>query len=268
MSLEGRIAERKVSDGKIVERNMEGVTPREGNGWVRGRPLKYDPLPRLRVGESAELRTPPRREGSKAHLVRYYQAAKELGFRVSIVTIDGNTVRVTRVPQDAPPLAKRLRIPREEVVRLYREGRLTNQEIGERAGISPAWVRAIAREAGEPVNEERRSPKIEKRKLEELYVRRGFSSNAIAKELGWDPGTVRRELRSHGVELRDDRRDPRYRAVLSLKVGESIKLPRLEPRPGSAEVTSRAYRDAGRTAGIKVSVQKIDEETVRVTRTS
>lgn len=250
------MAARRIGDEDLIK-------PATG---LNGRQLKYDPLPRLQAGESAELTTPPQREGSKAHLVRYYQAAKELGFRVSIVTIDETTVRVTRVPEDAPPLAKRLRIPRKEVVRLYREGRLTNQEIGKRAGVSPAWVRTIAREAGEPVNGRQRWPAIEKRKLEELYVRRGLSSNAIAKQLGCDPAKVRRELRSHGIELRDDRRFLNYQGIRALKVGESVTLPRIDPRSSSADATSRGYRDAARTAGFKVSVRKIDEETVRVTR--
>ena len=234
-----------------------------------GRPLKYDPLLRLRVGQSVELRTPPHRQGSKAHLVRYYQAAKEQGIRVSVATIGAETVRVRRVPEGAPP-PRYSRIPKEKMVRLYREGRLTNEQIAGRAGVSVSRVRALAREAGEPVNEitvRTRWPVIDKGRLEELHVRRRPTVNAVAKALAVSRGHVARSLRVHWIAERDDRGRPRHHGVRSLKVGESVDLPRWnQDATRRSRYASENYHAAARAAGMRISVRRMDEGTVRVTR--
>jgi hypothetical protein len=228
---------------------------------------KYPELGQLEVGESVDLPSGPVRKSQKYLYTLFYEMAKAAGIRVSVRTLGEDTVRVTRIRLEGPPASK-LKIPREDLLKLYRSGKLSNEEIAKRAGVTASRVRAIAKEAGEPVNRlgRRLCPKINKKDLEALYLRSKLSAFAIAKKLGADQATVRRLLRSHGIELRDDRKDPRYEAVRALKVGESVDLPRLDPAHNSAEVTARGYRDAARTAGIMVSVRKFGKDTFRVTR--
>jgi AcrR family transcriptional regulator len=103
--------------------------------------------------------------------------------------------------------------PAEVLEQLYVGQNLTIRQVAARTGLSPRQVWRRLEEAGiprRPSGPQRTA--VDRRLLEDLYLRRGLSMDAVARELRVSRGVVERNLRSQ--HIRRARRERIAREVL------------------------------------------------------
>lgn len=163
----------------------------------------------------------------------------------------------------------RRRLPDKRIIDIYEKSGLPLREIGKLAGRTGEWVRQLVNRAGVPKRKGPPRPsrrrEIAKAELQRMYVREHLPMREIADRLGVGYETVRQELRRHGIERRSHHPSVKHPELRDLKVGESVKIPYGNRRPGSKAYLVRIYSMA-KWAGIRVSVRSLDEKTVLVTR--
>jgi len=103
-------------------------------------------------------------------------------------------------------------------------------------------------------------PLIDEETLRRLYIEERLSIKAVAERLGSKSKLVSRFMARYNIESRGGGRGPSRHIFTKLKIGESL----MYPMPRSY---ANLYK-ISRGARIRISVNKIDVATVKVTRIS
>ena len=134
------------------------------------------------------------------------------------------------------PVASRgVEPPASVLQELYVDQQLTIRQVAARTGLSPRQVWRRLEEAGIP-----RRPsgpqrtQVDRKVLEDLYLRRGLSMDAVARELRVSRGVVERNLRSQ--HIRRSRRERIPRPVLEdLYVNRRLSAEAVAARTGTTK---------------------------------
>ena len=152
-----------------------------------------------------------------------------------------------------------------EMRRLYEKDELTLRQIADRFGITRQAVHQRLTRAG--VNMRPRSTRrmtLERDLLYDLYVVGGKTIVEVAAAFGVSMSKILTELKRYGIGRRKSGPAPwKYVGVYNLKLQESV----IVPRPTSAHPHQNLYSTAKRI-GIKITVRKVDESRMLVTRVS
>ena len=156
-----------------------------------------------------------------------------------------------------------------EIVTMYRDEKKSCREIGVEFGCSRETVRKILLDANVSVSGKGRAggrPRnLDTEKVRRLYVEDNLPIIEIANKVNAAANTVSNVLKSLGVKiLRGGSRQIKYPELWSLKVGESLDLPRIHSATDKRAYVT--YYSMAENAGIKVSLKTIDSDTIRVTR--
>jgi hypothetical protein len=152
-----------------------------------------------------------------------------------------------------------------EMSRLYEDEGLTIAEIAARFVISRQAVHKRLVNAGAEMRPAKRRLKtLPRQPLERLYVLERKGAREIAAVLGVAHNLVLHSLRRHGISVRErgHNRPERFPEFGSLKIGESLTL----PRPVCRGKWQAYFYHAASKRGIKVSVHAVDDTNVLVTR--
>lgn len=152
---------------------------------------------------------------------------------------------------------------------MYQDDWKSCREIGVEFGCSRETARKILLDAGVPVSKEGRTGGrpgyINPEEVQRLYVNEKLPVSEIAVVVNASTATVSKVLRSLGIEiLRGGSRQIKYPELWSLKVGESLDLPRIHSATDKRAYVT--YYSMAKNAGIRVSLKTIDTDTIRVTR--
>ena len=150
-----------------------------------------------------------------------------------------------------------------ELIRLYTDEDLTLQQIADKFSISRQTVYERLRKAGIKFRpRSRRTLNISGPELYDLYVTKQMTPAKIGKKLGRGKENIRQYLLKHKVPMRGRGESfVKYPQIQEMKPGESIEL----PKPARKNPYTDYYLMA-KKAGIRVSMQTIDSETLRLTR--
>lgn len=152
----------------------------------------------------------------------------------------------------------------DEIKRLYFSEGISLRAIGERFGVSRQAVHQVLGKEEGPLRGRRpQTSHIDTAAIKRMYVEHDFTAAEISERTGLSPWQVKIALKRENVPSR--RHGPRYRTLTGydhLQIGGSI----MEPRPTRKGKWHGKFYERAKAAGIRVSVQTIDENTVRVTR--
>ena len=149
-----------------------------------------------------------------------------------------------------------------ELKRLFVEERLNTREIAKRLGLSRQRISARFAQAGLSVG---KLKKMRKHPLadavRELMTVERLSKHATARRLGVSMTTVTVITKTLGIDrsLVSSRSFP---ALNSIKIGEHIDVPAGE----TIDQNYRQFYKIGARLGIRLSVSRLDERTIRVSR--
>lgn len=129
---------------------------------------------------------------------------------------------------------------------------------------SHVTARRILLDAGVSIDRRYKQRKLDLSELRRLYVDERKPISAIVTLMNVGPGAISNALKAIGVTvLRGGQRQILFPELRKLEVGQSLELPRIEAPDRRGYVR---YYLMAKKAGIRVSIKRINGETVRVTR--
>ena len=151
----------------------------------------------------------------------------------------------------------------QELKDLYLIGNLTLQQIGDKIGVSKQTIHERLRMAGVQLRPRSVRPlDITRETLIDLYVNQKIPPSKIGEMFGLSDGGIRGYLLKHNIPMHPPGAFYiKYPQIREMKIGESLEF----PKPAKRQFYGDFYSMA-KNAGIRVSVQSIDDKTVRVTR--
>ena len=153
----------------------------------------------------------------------------------------------------------------QELKDLYLIENLTLQQIGDKFGVSRQAVHWRLRLAGVKLRPRGEKPlDINRENLFDLYVNQKILPSKIAEMFGLSYKSIRGYLLKHNITMHQPGSFYiKYPQIREMKIGKSLEF----PKPAKRQFYGDFYLMA-KTGGIRVSVQTIDDKTVRVTRIS
>ena len=149
-----------------------------------------------------------------------------------------------------------------KMIDLYQHEGLTLREIGERFRVSKQAVHYRLRRVGIQLRPKNEPRLIDRKTLVRLHHDEGLPVYKIAAKLQSAHKTVLKEMERHGVKVRSIRLSVRrYPELNGLAIGQSVEVPRRNLK--KPHVT---YYSAASLRGIRVSVQIIGTDLLRITR--
>ncbi len=154
----------------------------------------------------------------------------------------------------------------QELKDLYLIDKLTLKQIGEKFGVSKQAIHSRLQLADVELRPRSRMPlNIDRETLLDLYVNQKLSPAKIGEKFGLTNSAIRQYLIKNNVPIRGRGESfIKYPQIREMKPGESIELPRSKTKKNPFV----DYYMMAKKAGIRVSMQTIDEETLRLTRVS
>jgi predicted DNA-binding protein YlxM (UPF0122 family) len=153
----------------------------------------------------------------------------------------------------------------KEMRRLYLKKEWTLQQIADYYNVSKTTVYNRFTKNGITLQRKRRRPEkkiLDRKVLTKLYEKEKLSILKVAARLEVSCPTVVKKLKRHGIEIRlQGDIKYKYPAIKKLELGEKLTV----PRPPVKQPHRTFYYHA-ETAGIKISVKTIDNETLQITR--
>jgi transposase-like protein len=113
---------------------------------------------------------------------------------------------------------EKLKIPLDEINRLYVDEKLTLREIEEIAGVTYQTVHNHLKAQGIELRSRKfrrnKYPRFERELMYDMYVTKGLSMEEIGRKLGFSGTTIRKELACHGIKSGRWRRNtPETKAI-------------------------------------------------------
>ena len=173
------------------------------------------------------------------------------------------------------PNRSNAKLDTQEVRRLYVDEDRTLQQIAHTFGVSRQAVQERLIKAGvdrrrrahrrKETATEIRKKELDLKELRRLYVEMEMTISALSEKLGLGHHTIRLILASEGIAIRSKKfyaeRKRKYPQLYDLKIGDEIEI----DLPDARHAVSRV-RNAAAKARIRISINRIEPDRIKVTR--
>jgi predicted DNA-binding protein YlxM (UPF0122 family) len=151
-------------------------------------------------------------------------------------------------------------IPLSQILKLYNKGTSASNIAGN-FGVTRQAISSRLKSAAVPTRAIQPWAVLPKRELiEQLYLHEERTLHEVAKQLAVSYYCLIRAMDKYNIERRSKGNRTKFPELRNLRIGDSIDVPFATKHP------HRRYNHMAKYVGIKVTVRKIDEHIVTVTR--